>query len=334
SRNSQMEKLWAPQFYGQGKVVIEGFSDKSPLANSGIVPGDEIKKVNDVEIFSSLSLAQVVRNAPNGKVSIIVERDGKELAPINVQAIKDSRKKLGITLEEKNNVFRVESVEAPAKESGMKAGFIVTEIDGVAITDFKIWQKALSEDLRSIKINGYYNDQDNKVVTDYEVTPLSIYGENSWLIGVSLSNKMPLVRQHPTPFSQFTNVINKTAATIKALASRESKVKVRHMSGPLGIVRALGKTVSVGFMYGLEFVVFISFSLALMNLLPLPVLDGGHIMLSTIEMIIRGKMPVSTMRIIETIFVVFLLSFMLYVTFYDVIRVTGIGQVAVEYWKI
>ena len=71
------------------------------------------------------------------------------------------------------------------------------------------------------------------------------------------------------------------------------------------------------FIGGVYFTVVISFALMIFNLLPLPVLDGGHILFGAVEMLIRRPLPDSVIKIATNIFVVLLVGLMLYVTFYD-----------------
>ena len=72
---------------------------------------------------------------------------------------------------------------------------------------------------------------------------------------------------------------------------------------------------------GLYFVVMISFALAIFNLLPLPVLDGGHVFMSLIEIIFRRPVPVIVVKVLSYAFVGMLILLMLYVTYMDVLRV-------------
>ena len=68
---------------------------------------------------------------------------------------------------------------------------------------------------------------------------------------------------------------------------------------------------------GLYFVVMISFALAIFNLLPLPVLDGGHIFFGLIALIFRREVPAKVIQILSYIFVVLLISLMVFVTYSD-----------------
>jgi regulator of sigma E protease len=70
----------------------------------------------------------------------------------------------------------------------------------------------------------------------------------------------------------------------------------------------------------------ISFALAIFNLLPLPVLDGGHVFMSLIEIIFRRPLPVIIVRVLSYIFIGILILLMLYVTYMDVLRVVPAAQ--------
>jgi len=71
-------------------------------------------------------------------------------------------------------------------------------------------------------------------------------------------------------------------------------------------------------MYGLSFVVIISMALAIFNLLPIPILDGGHIVLALLEAIARRKLPSKIVRPVFYLFFVIIISFALYLVYNDI----------------
>ena len=95
-------------------------------------------------------------------------------------------------------------------------------------------------------------------------------------------------------------------------------IGVQNLSGPLGIGRYMIMTFQTSFLNGLYLVVVISFSLGLFNLLPVPVLDGGHIMIALIELIIRRPVPTKLVQPVTYFFMFVLIGFMVVVSFYDV----------------
>jgi len=120
------------------------------------------------------------------------------------------------------------------------------------------------------------------------------------------------------------NVIQMSYKSLQGIFSEGSRIKARHMSGPIGIVTVIGKAVYNGsVILALNIITLITFSLALINLLPLPVLDGGHILISVIEIIIGRNLPTRYLQPICMAFVVLLITLMIFVTFNDVNRITN-----------
>jgi regulator of sigma E protease len=116
-------------------------------------------------------------------------------------------------------------------------------------------------------------------------------------------------------------VCQDTLSTLRALLHpHQTGVKVSDLSGPPGILMMLAAEVKTDLRLALRFMVLLNISLGILNLAPLPVLDGGHIMLALLEKV-RGR-PLNA-RIQDYTFTAFaavLISFMLYVSFNDVFR--------------
>jgi len=136
---------------------------------------------------------------------------------------------------------------------------------------------------------------------------------------------------YPTPFEQLANVLDLTWRSLRSvgagigrklgLDSGYTTLGPQHFSGPVGIGQTLYLSVYKGsLIVGLNLVVLISFSLALFNLLPLPVLDGGHIMLACLEMIFRRPISAKVLQPLTIVFVVILIGFMIFVTIFDIKR--------------
>jgi regulator of sigma E protease len=136
---------------------------------------------------------------------------------------------------------------------------------------------------------------------------------------------------HPTPWDQFVNVISMSYQSLRSigyrvaskvgLTEKSSTLKPRNFSGPVGIGTMMFKTIYYGsFIQGIYLVVIITFSLGLLNLMPLPILDGGHILFSLIETVVGRPLPHKYLQPVNIAFIIFLVSFMLYVTVFDVGR--------------
>lgn len=125
---------------------------------------------------------------------------------------------------------------------------------------------------------------------------------------------------YPDPITQVRDSATSIFRMVGALFSPKSDVKAAHFSGPVGIMRLYYQIFENenGWRLALAFSVLINVNLALLNLLPFPVLDGGHITLAIIEGIRRKPINVRVLEIVQTGCALLLISFMLYLTFYDV----------------
>jgi regulator of sigma E protease len=108
---------------------------------------------------------------------------------------------------------------------------------------------------------------------------------------------------------------------VGALAhSKETGVSAKDMSGPVGIFGKLAADVNADIRLALSFLVMLNVNLAIINLLPMPVLDGGHITMALYEIITRRRVAPRFQEIATSAFAVILLSFMAYVSFFDVVK--------------
>ena len=140
------------------------------------------------------------------------------------------------------------------------------------------------------------------------------------------------VRGYPSPWQQFVTTWDMSFKALRGiivgianklgLTSESSQLAPRHLSGPLGMGLVLFNSVRHSTLStGIYFMVLISFALAIFNLLPLPVLDGGHILFGIIEAAIRRPLPVKVIKGLYIVFAVLLITLMVYVTFFDAKRV-------------
>lgn len=126
------------------------------------------------------------------------------------------------------------------------------------------------------------------------------------------------VRYNPTPLAQFGEVLKDTYRTLKSLITGAANPK--YVAGPVGIVQIVHQSWSLGAKEALYWMALISLNLGIINLLPLPVLDGGHIVFSAIEMATRRPIKSKTMERMIVPFVVLLIGFFIFVTYNDISR--------------
>jgi regulator of sigma E protease len=114
-------------------------------------------------------------------------------------------------------------------------------------------------------------------------------------------------------------VCEQVYSTISALVhTHESGVRASDLSGPVGIIGMLALQANTDFRLALSFLVMLNVNLAILNMLPMPVLDGGHIVMAILERIRRRPLEVRVVEYTTTAFAALLILFMVYVTFFDI----------------
>lgn len=144
-------------------------------------------------------------------------------------------------------------------------------------------------------------------------------GNKFYRLGISLVDRQ--VRVNPNPFVQFKSCVGEISKLLGHLTHGELSPK--HLSGPIGIVGAMQKGWSESFKDGVFWLSTISLNLGVMNLLPLPVLDGGHIVFNLYEMLFRRRVDRKVMERIFVPFVFLLIGFAIFVTFHDIMKIFG-----------
>jgi hypothetical protein len=124
---------------------------------------------------------------------------------------------------------------------------------------------------------------------------------------------------------QVTGVVGNMVSTISALVSPRSDIKPQHLNGPVGIMRIyyLVFENEHAWRQAFWFSVLLNVNLGLMNLLPIPMLDGGHIVLSLAEFVRRRPLSEPVIRWVQTAGAMLVIGFILYVTTFDLVDLRG-----------
>ncbi len=140
--------------------------------------------------------------------------------------------------------------------------------------------------------------------------------QSKLMLGLSLRDRQ--VRYNPNPLEQFGDVVRDTYRTLASLIT--GAVNPKYVAGPVGIIQVVQQSWLIGFKEALFWMGLISLNLALFNLLPLPILDGGYVLLSLVEMVTRRPLRAKTMEKLIIPFVVLLIGFFIFVTYHDITR--------------
>jgi regulator of sigma E protease len=160
---------------------------------------------------------------------------------------------------------------------------------------------------------------------------MTVEGETRSRIGISWDTK--LTNSHPTPLELVRNSVTSTLNTLGALISPKSDVKLQHLSGPVGIGRIyfLFFESEHGRQLVLWLSVVLNVNLAILNMLPIPVLDGGHILFGLIESVRRKPLNIRVLEVVQGVCTVLIIGAIAYISFFDVQDLPFVKRVLDKY---
>jgi regulator of sigma E protease len=313
--------------------VVGYVEEGGPAANAGLQPGDRILSVNGHPVSKiggmgrmGDSVAWNIAVSSSPVIPIRFERDGESrtvevepyVEPNNGWGRKNLRQ-IGIAPAMTPMIARVFQ-NSPAAEAGLQRGDLVTAANGkkllspIPLAELLSASKGAPVTL-TIRRGGKTESEFTTTVT-----PRIPDGEKQARIGIQWDDRGMITLVHPKPLSQIKSGMLTMWETISALADRHSQIGVQQLSGPVGIMRIyyLLFQSPMGWQLALWFSVVLNVNLAIMNLLPLPVLDGGHILLALIEWALGHPIHQKTLEIVQSAFAMLLIGTMLYITFFDV----------------
>lgn len=216
----------------------------------------------------------------------------------------------------------------PAEKYGIKIGDRVAAIDGKEV---RLWEDMTEIVHKRIDGSLKLSVERDKRFFEMEITPMvretkDIFGKKIKiaLLGIAPSQKIERIRYGPVRsfYMGFKKLIQLTYITYKALFSiilgrlsfKES------MTGPIGIFIITGRAAELGMIYIFHLMAILSASLAIFNMLPFPVLDGGHIIFLALEKI-RGKpLSLKAQEVVTRFGISFLVMLTLFVFYNDIMK--------------
>lgn len=302
-----------------------------PAYVAGIRQGDVIATIDDKSVpdwwyFQNAIATGVGKEAGEDgrrQVEVGVLRDGNEVEFTVFPELVSSERMRYIGIEPETDetsapiVMRLEP-GMPAMEAGLQPLDRLIKLDGEEIISGAFLNTYLSKHGdRSIDVTV---ERDGREVT-LPIQPRIKEGETSPRFGFAYDFQYKTERVHYNPIDQLYRFAETMKMTLYALIHKNSDVRVKNMSGPVGIVHGLTRMAQIGFIDLLWMLALINVNLAIFNLLPIPVLDGGHMLFATISKIIGRPLPQKLMENVQGAFMILLLGFVLYVSFFDVGRV-------------
>ncbi|MFZ1701571.1 MAG: RIP metalloprotease RseP [Pyrinomonadaceae bacterium] len=303
-------------------------------AKAGINVGDRIVNFDGIENPSWNRIEDSALLIPEKEVPIVVERAGNRIpltiAPAKVTENGQSGGFLDMAPDAGTEPVVVGSIdpEMPAAKSGLQAGDWITSVNGKAIRNTQEMKMMVAESKgQPITLSVTRNDQKQ------EISTYAVEKNNDWLIGIRFDTSL-LTNREPVgvggaavaAVDQNLRILRLTGSALGQVGTGERSARDT-VSGPIGIGQVIITTVFASGFFGLlSVLMYISLSLGIMNLLPIPMLDGGQIMVLGIEKVMSwfGKtLSMAARERIQLSGLAIVLLLMVTVIFFDVSRLIG-----------
>jgi len=297
----------------------------TPAAKAGVLPGDVILAIDHQrpERWAGRpgAVVESILLGTDREILLELDREQKEIVTVKVLPERNSEmeglRRLGFEMYPAQPAW-VDQVIAggPADRGGIRSGDAMITLNGK-----KIWSpaavKAAVEAGQEVLELGIRRPSGEEIKV--RIRPEKATNRKDKMIGV-IWKMGELQVTHPTPQEQVGSAVGLVWRTLRALVTPASSVGLQHLSGPLGIFDRLVSLLRTDARQVLYFSVILNVNLAFLNLLPIPVLDGGHILFSLVEAVRRRQLEAKTIVRIQTCFVVLLAGFFLLVTYHDSMR--------------
>jgi regulator of sigma E protease len=298
-------------------------TETSPTIN-GIAPGDQIIAVDGKKTPTWEKVYTQVKDVqPGAPVSLTVLRNGSE------QTVQGTMPTPPATVESLFGypllppVTDEVGIGTPADRAGLHDGDKILSIDNTPIVTWgQLVDRVRHSDGRPIHFTVLRGAQTIPI----EITPVQAMGGDGntvWQVGVSPKIKEDFERQGFLPSAKLAGL--QTAIGIKQIGTVlgglfTGKVKIRELQSVVGIARASGRAAKRGPLDLVFFMAVISLNLGLLNLLPIPILDGGHVLLLAIEGILRRDLSLAVKERFVQVGLVFLLGISAFVIYSDIFK--------------
>lgn len=334
---------WGVFIYGSNELrpILGAPPPASAAASAGVVNGELVRKVagETVQTWQDLRWALLRKAADEDTVEIEVidSTGGIALRRIDISSIRESGwegdafERLGLVFyrpQIRPLVARI-SPGSAAESAGMRSGDEILAIDGVRI---ETWLDVVERVRKSAGKRLAFEIQRDGRVRGLEITPQGVEerGRTVGRIGAAVGDsgtdavKLTTLVRHD-PWTALRKAVAETwekSAFSFVMIGRmlTGEVSWRNLSGPVTIADYAGQSARLGIDYYIKFMALVSISLGVLNLLPIPILDGGHLLYYVIEIIKRGPVSEKTMEIGQQIGLALLLMLMVFAFYNDINR--------------
>jgi regulator of sigma E protease len=315
-------------------TVVGFVAPNSAAQQAGIQIGDDITAINGEPVNgfagSLNSISERIILSRGKQITYTVEREGSA-QPIILSSGFETEKthwfqrrglrEVGIFPSSDAIVDQV-SPNSPAADANLAKGDQIVSIDGKKLLSLEQFSQHIRDkEFKTVHLAVRTKQGEIREMDLTPERPLKPANADPKVgIGWDVSAEVDVRIVHPEPIAQVTDSLRMMWVTITSVIAPDSNIGVDHLSGPVGIAKMQFQLLQTdeGWRRILAFMVLFNVNLAVLNMMPFPVLDGGHITLAILEKIFGRPVKARPLEILQTVCALALISLMLFVTSKDI----------------
>jgi regulator of sigma E protease len=317
-----------PKMPSMESPVVGYVAADSAAKRAGVQEGDRIVQIEDKANPTWEDIMMREMSNPGRTLHVALDREGQrittELAPI--QDEKTGIGSAGWAAATEIHIARVFSDMAAAR-AGLQRGDILVSVNGKRVLSTPKLHDEISQTGGGPVDLVYQRDGENHEV---RITPekTTMEGTERWMIGVQLEPKMEITQlSFPDALRESVNRNVKYAGMIYKVLQNivERRMSPKSIEGPIRIAQLSGDAAREGPAEFIGLMAMVSLNLAIFNLLPIPILDGGVILLLLIEMVMRRDLSLAVKENVIKAGFVFLMAIVMFVLYNDITKILTSG---------
>ncbi|MFH1134970.1 MAG: RIP metalloprotease RseP [Pseudomonadota bacterium] len=311
-----------------------------PAAGAGIQGGDVVIAIDGAPIRFFDQIDSAVRDGRGREIELAIQRGQASLlfkvqpetvAGADLFGEKTEYFDIGVDPYLSPVVGEVQD-DMPAAAAGLEAGDKITALDGKPVRDwYDVLDGIRAAGGRAVQVSF---ERDNRAMAAAIIPKIVVGTEASGektetpMIGISRKDDVVLEKVGPLDAVYYGTLktwelCRLTVLSVAKLIQR--KISVKTLGGPIFIAEMAGKQAKAGFLSLVSLAALLSLNLGILNLLPIPVLDGGHLLFFGLEMVFRRPVSLNIRERAQQAGMVFLILFMAFVFYNDLARIISRG---------
>lgn len=304
--------------------VIGIVAPDSAAAKAGVKEGDRILRIGDVNnpTWEDIALKEIA--SANKEITVLLERQDKRQELVRITPVLD-KSGAGVAGWAQQLPVKVAKVMPgmDAERAGLQPGDVLTAVNGEVIRSTLKLQETFRATNGAPAMLTYMRDGKERHV---EVKPALTeqQGQKLWMIGVQLESPVTYVALSlPEALRESIHHNVRSAGLIVDFLQGiiERRLSPKQLEGPIRIAQISTEAAREGATRFIELMSMVSLNLAIFNLLPIPILDGGVIVMLLIEMLMRRDLSVAVKEMVFKVGFVFLMMVVVFVLYNDISKI-------------